>query len=65
VGKASGKAFKVGIVGAGQISEFHVRGIKRFTNSTVVGIADMNLEGAKALAKRHKIAESHVYSSLT
>jgi len=65
VGKASVKPFKVGIVGAGHISEFHLRGIKRFTNSTIVGIADVNLEGAKALAKRHKIAENQVYGSLT
>jgi predicted dehydrogenase/nucleoside-diphosphate-sugar epimerase len=65
VGKASTKIFKVGIVGAGQISEFHVRGINRFTHSIVVGIADMNLDMAKALAKRHKIDERHVYSSLT
>ena len=65
MGKASVKQFKVGIVGAGHISEFHLRGIERFTNATVVGIADVNLEGAKVLAKRHKISEKHVYSSLT
>ena len=65
MGKASVKPFRVGIVGAGHISEFHIRGIKRFTNSTVVGIADINVEGAKALAQRHKIAENQVFGSLT
>jgi predicted dehydrogenase/nucleoside-diphosphate-sugar epimerase len=64
VGKISTRPFKVAIVGAGQISEFHVRGIKRFTRATIVGIADFNLEGAKALAKRHNIAEKYAYGSL-
>jgi len=59
------KSFKVGIVGAGHISEFHVRSIKRFTNATIVGIADVNIEGARVLAKRHHIPESRTYSSLT
>ena len=63
--KTSVKPFKVGIVGAGQISEFHIRGIRRFTNAAVVGIADTNLESAKALAQTHKIAKSRVYGSLT
>jgi len=65
MGKVSVKPYKVGIVGAGHIAEFHLRGIKRFTNSTVAGIADTNLESAKTLATRHKIADDHVYGSLT
>ncbi|MDR3233235.1 MAG: NAD-dependent epimerase/dehydratase family protein [Planctomycetaceae bacterium] len=65
MGKKSKKPFTVALVGAGQIAEFHLRGIKRFTNAAVVGIADLNFDGAKALAKRHKIAENSVYGTLS
>jgi predicted dehydrogenase/nucleoside-diphosphate-sugar epimerase len=47
--------FRVGIVGAGHISEFHLRGLKRVPCAQVVGVTDLDRGRAEALAKRFGI----------
>lgn len=46
---------RVGLVGAGYISEFHASAIKRVPNAKIVGIADVVESRAKALAARFGI----------
>jgi predicted dehydrogenase/nucleoside-diphosphate-sugar epimerase len=47
--------FRVGLVGAGYISEFHARAIQRVPNTHIVGIADVVNSRAAALAVRFGI----------
>jgi 2-alkyl-3-oxoalkanoate reductase len=46
---------RVGLVGAGYISEFHARAIQRVPNARIVGIADVVQSRAAALAARFNI----------
>jgi predicted dehydrogenase/nucleoside-diphosphate-sugar epimerase len=46
---------RVGLVGAGYISEFHARAIQRVSNARIVGIADVVNSRAAALATRFSI----------
>jgi 2-alkyl-3-oxoalkanoate reductase len=46
---------RVGLVGAGYISEFHARAIQRVSNARIVGIADVVHSRAAALAARFSI----------
>lgn len=54
--------FRVGIIGAGHISEFHLRGLKRVPGVEVVGVTDLDRSRAEALAKRFRIP--HVFDDL-
>jgi predicted dehydrogenase/nucleoside-diphosphate-sugar epimerase len=47
--------FRVGLVGAGYISEFHARAIQRVPNARIVGIADVVNSRATTLAARFGI----------
>jgi predicted dehydrogenase/nucleoside-diphosphate-sugar epimerase len=49
--------FRVGLVGAGYISEFHARAIQRVPNARIIGIADVVNSRAMALAARFSIAK--------
>ena len=49
---SSTQRIKSGIVGAGEISESHVRGLQRLPYVDIVGVADTNEDRAKALAER-------------
>lgn len=53
---------KVGVVGAGGMSNYHIPGFK-LGGAKVVAIADMNVDVAKAVAAKFGVKE--VYSSLT
>jgi 2-alkyl-3-oxoalkanoate reductase len=46
---------RVGLVGAGYISEFHARAIQRVPNARIVGIADVLNSRATALAARFSV----------
>ena len=46
---------RVGLVGAGYISEFHARAVQRVPNARIVGIADVVSSRAAALAARFSI----------
>lgn len=48
---------RVGLVGAGYISEFHARAIQRVPNARIVGIADVVHSRATALAGRFGISK--------
>jgi predicted dehydrogenase/nucleoside-diphosphate-sugar epimerase len=48
---------RVGLVGAGYISEFHARAIRRVPNARIIGIADVVNSRATALAARFSIAK--------
>ena len=49
---------RVGLVGAGYISEFHARAIQRVPNARIVGIADVVNSRATALAASLQYPES-------
>ncbi len=46
---------RVGLVGAGYISEFHARAIQRLPNARIVGIADVVNSRAASLAARFNV----------
>ena len=46
---------RVGLVGAGYISEFHARAVQRVPNARVVGIADVDTSRAAGLAARFSV----------
>jgi predicted dehydrogenase len=48
---------RVGLVGAGQIAPFHLRGWAKLPHARVVGVADPDIARARALAEAHGIAE--------
>jgi len=48
---------RVGLVGAGYISEFHARAIQRVPNTRIMGIADVVNSRAAGLAARFRIPE--------
>jgi predicted dehydrogenase len=55
-------AVKIGVVGAGGMSNYHIPGFK-LGGAKIVAIADMNIEAAKVAAKKFDI--KNVYSNLT
>jgi 2-alkyl-3-oxoalkanoate reductase len=55
------KTFRVGLVGAGYVSEFHIKALKRFSQVRIAGIVDLDESRATATAKRFGIP---LYSSL-
>ena len=56
--KPGGEArWRVGLVGAGAISEYHARAIRRVRNAELVGIADRDLGRARAMAERWRIPQ--------
>ena len=59
----SGKRkLKAGLLGAGHISEFHIRALKRLANVQIVGVADVDEACARALAEKHGLPAA--FSSL-
>ncbi|MGD0059923.1 MAG: NAD-dependent epimerase/dehydratase family protein [Verrucomicrobiia bacterium] len=51
----NGKSYRVGIVGAGYVSEFHIKALKRLPNVRIVGITDLDRTRARATANRFDI----------
>jgi len=47
--------YRVGILGAGYVSEFHIAALRRVPNAEIVGVADLDQSRASALAKRLKL----------
>ncbi|MGD1018505.1 MAG: NAD-dependent epimerase/dehydratase family protein [Verrucomicrobiia bacterium] len=52
----NGKSYRVGIVGAGYVSEFHIKALKRLPHVRIVGITDLDGAHARATAQRFGIA---------
>jgi predicted dehydrogenase/nucleoside-diphosphate-sugar epimerase len=52
----NGKNYRVGLVGAGYVSEFHIKALKRLPNVRLVGITDLDAARAKATAQSFGIA---------
>jgi len=50
---------KVGIIGCGGIAAYHINAYKKLGNVEVVGLCDLNLERAKALAARFRIKNTY------
>ncbi len=46
------KSYRVGLVGAGYVSEFHIKALKRLPHVRIVGITD--LDGVRARATAHR-----------
>ncbi|HTS19105.1 MAG TPA: NAD-dependent epimerase/dehydratase family protein [Verrucomicrobiae bacterium] len=44
------KSYRVGLVGAGYVSEFHIKALKRLSNVRIVGITDLDAARARATA---------------
>src|SRR5262245_60206919 len=53
---------RVGLVGAGYVSEFHLRALRTIATVEVVGIVDTMPERARGVAER--LSVPHVYPSL-
>ncbi len=51
----NGKSYRVGIVGAGYVSEFHIKALKRLPHVRIVGITDLDCARARATAQRFGI----------
>lgn len=51
------KILRVGLVGAGHISEFHARAVQRVPNARLVGVADVVTSRAAGLAARHGLPD--------
>jgi len=49
------KTFRVGLVGAGYVSEFHIKALERLSRVRIVGIVDLDESRAKATAQRFGI----------
>jgi predicted dehydrogenase/nucleoside-diphosphate-sugar epimerase len=49
------KSYRVGLVGAGYVSEFHIKALKRLPNVRLVGITDLDAARARATAQRFGI----------
>lgn len=49
---------KIGIIGCGNISRTHMRAYKTIKNAEVVGVADMDINRAKAFAAENKIEKA-------
>jgi predicted dehydrogenase/nucleoside-diphosphate-sugar epimerase len=49
---AGERTFRVGLVGAGHICEFHVRALRRIPNVQIVGVTDLDAARARAFAER-------------
>src|SRR6266581_9124598 len=47
--------YRVVLVGAGNISEFHVQALRRLPNVTLVGVTDLDPCRAHALAERFRL----------
>ncbi len=45
--------FRVGLVGTGAISKFHVQGLRRLADVEIVGVTDLHLERAEGFAAEH------------
>lgn len=57
--------FRVGVLGAGYISEFHLRALRRVPNVQIVGIADLDVARARHLAERFSIPVAPSLAALT
>ena len=51
----NGKKYRVGLVGAGYVSEFHIKALKRLPNVRIVGITDLDEARARATASKFGI----------
>src|ERR1017187_1976701 len=47
---------RVGLVGAGYVSAYHIRALKTLSNVEIVGIADLNQDRARQMAAQHSIS---------
>lgn len=56
------RMIKAGLIGAGHISEFHVRALQRLSNVEIVGVADIDEAHARALAEQYRLPAA--FSSL-
>jgi predicted dehydrogenase len=52
---ATDRILKVGIIGAGSNSDYHINFSKAYKGAQIVGIADADLSTAKECASRHEI----------
>jgi 2-alkyl-3-oxoalkanoate reductase len=50
------RVYRVGLVGAGYVSEFHIKALRRLPHVRIVGIADLDESRAKTTAQRFGIA---------
>lgn len=62
MGNSVSQTVRVGIVGAGYVSSYHIRAVQSLGYATVVGIADLNRTQAEEMANKFGIAS--VYNSL-
>src|SRR5689334_7769932 len=61
------KQFRVGLVGAGYVSSYHIQALKRLKNIELVGIADLDFNRAAKTASQFEIrvfdSADHMYAT--
>jgi predicted dehydrogenase len=50
--KSVAKRYRVGLIGAGYISEYHISALRRISNVEIVGICDLDETKAQSIAER-------------
>ncbi|HAZ02947.1 MAG: hypothetical protein A2W90_09390 [Bacteroidetes bacterium GWF2_42_66] len=58
------KRWKIGIVGAGMIADFHARAIQSLPNATLVGFSNIRKEKAEVIAKKYGVKSWDTTSSM-
>ncbi|MGB5553930.1 MAG: Gfo/Idh/MocA family oxidoreductase [Flavobacteriaceae bacterium] len=53
---------RIALIGAGYITEYHVRGLKTVPNTEIVAVVSQHLENAQKFAEKHGISQA--YSSI-
>lgn len=55
-----GRKLRIGMIGAGRIAQLHIENlVYRIPESEVIGIADINFERAKELARKYEIEDAY------
>lgn len=54
------KIYRVGLVGAGNIAEFHIRALQRSRNAQLIGLTDLDAARARTLAERFGVPATFV-----
>ena len=49
------RIFRVGLVGAGYVSEFHIKALQRLSQVQIIGITDLDTMRAQSVAARFNL----------
>src|SRR5262245_33291157 len=55
----NGDRFRVGLLGAGYIADWHAQALKSVPNASLIAVCDTNLGRARSLAERYQVQRVH------